>query len=110
MQYDPISEDVLEMVMAEAKRAHENHGRQSMLYGRDDKSLRIALEEVGEVAREMNELALEHITAEEYHERILGELIQCAAMFVTWAEKKAQTVARLRELKERWESDPCGTI
>jgi NTP pyrophosphatase (non-canonical NTP hydrolase) len=83
-----ISDLTLMAIQTEATSAHAKHKQESMLYGDDDKSLRILVEEVGEVAKEMNELALGHITGEEYKERIVKELIQVAAMAATWIEKK----------------------
>lgn len=66
--------------------AHEKHGKGSMLYGSDDRSLRILVEEVGECARELNELALGN-GAEDYDNRLYAELVQVGAMAATWAEK-----------------------
>ena|ERR1700746_3767546 len=82
-----ISMKILNAVVAEATKAHDKHGLESMLYGPDDKSLRILIEEVGEIAREMNELALGNRTPEEYVTNLGNELIQVAAMAVTWRAK-----------------------
>ena len=82
-----ISASLLNEVTAEADRAHDKHGQESMLYGTDEKSLRILMEEVGEVAREMNELALGNRGISEYIANQRTELIQCAAMCLTWAAK-----------------------
>ena len=83
-----LSEDTLERVIDEANVAHDKHGSQSMLYGSDDKSLRILLEEVGELAREMNELALDNREVGQYNKNMQIELEQVAAMAITWLEKK----------------------
>ena len=82
-----LSDLTMTAIQAEAMRAHARHGINSMLYGDDDKSLRILMEEVGEVAREMNELALGNIDVDTYNQRLVKELIQVAAMAGTWVEK-----------------------
>lgn len=85
-----ISELTLTAINAEAIRAHARHGQQSMFYGDDAKGLRILVEEVGEIAREMNELALGNRTQSEYHDNLEKELIQTAAMCATWLERLNQ--------------------
>lgn len=82
-----ISEITISAIKAEAIRAHVLHGDQSMFYGDDYKGLRILVEEVGEVARAMNELALGNLTQEEYKNQIEKELIQTGAMVLTWIER-----------------------
>jgi NTP pyrophosphatase (non-canonical NTP hydrolase) len=82
-----LSNLTMAAIQAEAIRAHARHGINSMLYGDDDKSLRILMEEVGEVAREMNELALGNINVDTYNKKLVKELIQVAAMAATWIEK-----------------------
>lgn len=82
-----IGEPIIQDCIQEAATAHEKHGKQSMLYGSDDKSLRILIEEIGEVAREMNELALGNIDRETYLDRLDKELVQVTAMGLTWLAK-----------------------
>jgi NTP pyrophosphatase (non-canonical NTP hydrolase) len=82
-----IHETILEQIRHEANYAHDKHGFHSMLYGTDDKALRILTEEVGEVAREMNEIALGNRTHDQYTKQLRAELIQVAAIAVTWIEK-----------------------
>lgn len=84
---DILGTDLLADVVDEAARAHTKHGDKSMLYGTDEKSLRILVEEVGEVAREMNELALGNRRPKKYRSNQRTELIQVAAMALTWAAK-----------------------
>jgi NTP pyrophosphatase (non-canonical NTP hydrolase) len=84
-----IGADLINDVVDEVEQAHAKHGTESMLYGSDDKSLRILMEEVGEVAKEMNELALGNITPDQYRENQRKELVQVAAMALTWAAKNA---------------------
>jgi NTP pyrophosphatase (non-canonical NTP hydrolase) len=79
-----LTEDLLQDVIDEAQRAHEKHGPNSMLYGSDAKGLRILMEEVGEVARAMNEFALANIDLLAYQKELRAELVQCAAMCTTW--------------------------
>jgi hypothetical protein len=71
----------------EINHAHDKHGVHSIIYGSDDKALRILMEEVGEVAREMNELELGNRTEVEYMTNLQKELIQVAAMALTWHQK-----------------------
>jgi NTP pyrophosphatase (non-canonical NTP hydrolase) len=81
-----LSELTLNAVQAEATRAYLRHGANSMLnrFQSDERRLAILTEEVGEVARELNEAAI--------HERpvdgdlLVKELIQVAAMAASWVE------------------------
>jgi hypothetical protein len=82
-----ISEEVIQAVLDECNKAHDKHGQQSMLYGDDAKSLRILMEEVGELAREANEFALGNRHALQYTMNTYQEAIQVAAMAATWAQK-----------------------
>ena len=82
-----INTYIFEDVDLEARGAHAKHGKESMFYGDDNQSLRILLEEVGEVAREMNELALGNIDQVEYLVNQRKELIQVAAVALTWVAK-----------------------
>lgn len=82
-----LSEAILSDISDEANRAHDMHGSQSMLYGDDNKSLRIMVEEVGECSREMNELALGNKGVESYNRDLRKELIQVSAMAATWVAK-----------------------
>jgi NTP pyrophosphatase (non-canonical NTP hydrolase) len=87
-----ISKDLLDEVAAEADRAHEKYGEKSMLYRTDNDSLPVLMEEVGEVAREMNELKIGNEDLIEYRRNQRTELIQVAAMALTWAAKLDGTV------------------
>lgn len=82
-----LSEAILSDISDEANMAHDRHGAQSMLYGDDNKSLRILVEEVGECSREMNELALGNKIQAKYEKDLRKELIQVAAMAATWIAK-----------------------
>lgn len=83
----PLTEDVIQAVADEAAKAHEKHGRESILFGSDDKAFRILAEEVGEVATAMNELGLGNISPEEYDSQVYAELTQVAAMAMSWMAK-----------------------
>lgn len=82
-----LTEDVIQDVADEANRAHQKHQEDSMLFGGDDKSNRILVEEIGEVSKAMNEYMLGNKSMEEYDEELYTELVQSAAMCMTWAVK-----------------------
>jgi hypothetical protein len=81
-----LSNLTLAAVQAEATGAHAKHGSKSMLYGSDDRRIRILLEEVGEVARELNDAEIEERPVD--RDKIVRELLQSAAMCLTWVEAK----------------------
>jgi hypothetical protein len=83
-----LTSALLNMVQTEATGAHIKHGSNSMLYATDERALAILMEEVGECAREMNELALGNRTPEDYKYMLVIELVQVAAMALTWAHKE----------------------
>jgi hypothetical protein len=80
-----LSDLTLTAVQAEATRAHLRHGRNSMLYQdtTNERRLAILAEEVGEVARALNEYAITGALDETNLEK---ELIQVAAMAASWVE------------------------
>lgn len=83
-----LSDLTTNAIQAEALRAHLKHGAHSMLGERsDERRFAIVAEEVGEVARWLNELALGN---DPDPDDLEVELIQCAAMFATWIEAKGQ--------------------
>lgn len=79
---------ILRAIQIEAIRAHNKHGTKSMLNPRipEGQKLAILTEEVGEVARELNEKMLGNRTDEEYINNVFKELIQVAASAASWAE------------------------
>ena len=80
-----LSELTLRAIQAEATRAHLRHGEHSMLAaGTDERRMRIALEEFGEVARELNDAEIEERPVD--RDKLVKELIQCSAMFASWVE------------------------
>ena len=78
----------LDAVQAEAARAYLRHGRHSMLGGANSESDRLAIltGEVGEVARELNEYRLGNLDGDDWKSRRVRELIQVAAMALSWVE------------------------
>ena len=82
-----ITDKTLNDVTAEAVRADEKHGSNSMYYryATDDRRLTILTEEVGEVAREINEKTLDRNRVD-YKVNLRSELVQVAAMAVTWIQ------------------------
>ena len=76
----------LDAIQAEATRAHLRHGGHSMLgpSQTDDRRLAILTEEVGEVARELNDAAIEGRPAD--RDKLVNELIQVSAMAASWVE------------------------
>lgn len=86
--YLVLSDLTLAAVQAEATGAHARHGEHSMLGTSVTESDRLAIltEEVGEVARELNEDRLGNIHPDEWRDRRVKELIQVAAMALTWVE------------------------
>lgn len=98
-QIRPVLSDVtLAAVQAEATRAHLLHGESSMLNPdhTDDRRYAILGEEYGEVGRELNEASIRSVRAGEPainardvftdRDRLVKELIQTAAMALTWVE------------------------
>lgn len=91
-----LSELTLDAIQAEATRAHLKHGENSMLGAgqTDDRRLAILTEEVGEVAKELNDAAIRQSaypsTAAAVgtldRDALVKELIQVAAMAATWIE------------------------
>jgi len=83
-----LSDITLSAVQAEATRAHLRHGDHSMLGAAVTESDRLAIltEEVGEVARELNEDRLGNLPVDEWRDRRVKELIQVAAMALSWVE------------------------
>lgn len=91
-----LSELTLGAIQAEATRAHVLHGRNSMM-GPDqsqDRRMSILTEEVGEVAKELNEAAIRATaypataaaTGTLDRDVLVKELIQVAAMAASWVE------------------------
>jgi len=87
----------LSAIQAEATRAHFLHGNNSMLFGDQSQERRLAIltEEVGEVAKELNEASIRATQAnltprinDEFLDRdaLVKELIQVAAMAASWVE------------------------
>ena len=77
-----LSDLTLTAVQAEATRAHLKHGMYSMLgeHYSDHERLAILVEEVGEVAHELT------YDQDGDRDRLVKELIQVAAMALTWVE------------------------
>lgn len=82
-----LSDLTLSAIQAEATRAHLRHGANSILNLPDDRDrFDVLAEEVGEVARELNERRIGNTTPAQYRERIVRELIQVGAMAATFVE------------------------
>ena len=83
-----LSDLTLSAVQAEATKAYLRHGDHSMLGAAVTESDRLAIltEEVGEVARELNEDRLGNLDPGDWRDRRVKELIQVAAMAATWIE------------------------
>jgi len=80
-----LSALTLDAIQAEATRAYLKHGEHSMLGPKtNDRRLAIAMEEVGEVARELNDAVIEGRPVD--RDKLVKELIQCTAMFASWVE------------------------
>jgi hypothetical protein len=81
-----LSDLTLSAIQAEATRAHLKHGEHSMLgpQASDDRRLAILTEEVGEVARELNDAEIEGRPVD--RDKLVKELIQSAAMCASWVE------------------------
>lgn len=81
-----LSELTLDAIQAEATRAYLRHGDKSMFgVSFNDERLPILIEEVGEVARAMNDERLGKLADD--NASLIRELIQVAAMAATWVEK-----------------------
>jgi hypothetical protein len=82
-----LSDLTLSAVQAEATRAYLLHGDHSMLGAAVTESDRLAIltEEIGEVARELNEDRLGNLDGD-WKDRRVKELLQVAAMALSWVE------------------------
>lgn len=80
-----LSEGLLLAVAEEADSAHRKHGESSMYYPGTSHERRLAIltEEVGEVARELNEAAIRGVLD---LGKLRAEAIQVSAMAATWAQ------------------------
>lgn len=80
-----ITGETVYSVLEEAERAHKKHGVNSMFHPNQSHERRFAIlaEEVGEVARELNEWS---ITGTLDGPKLCSELVQVAAMAMTWLE------------------------
>lgn len=80
-------------ITAERMRADARHGPKSIEHGawNDPRRLRILVEEVGEVAKVLNELDLGAISEETAREQIVLETLQVAACAAAWAESADRT-------------------
>ena len=78
----------LDAVQAEATRAHQRHGRHSMLGDANSETDRLAIltQKVGEVARELNDYRLGNLADDDWKARRVKELIQVAAAAISWVE------------------------
>ncbi len=84
-----LSDVVLEMIQTEATRAHLKHGSSSMMSTSisHDRRLAILAEEVGEVARELNDAVLGDDGVRTVDvAKLASELAQVAAMAASWLE------------------------
>jgi len=83
-----LSDLTLSAVQAEATRAHLKHGVHSMLGDRYSSGDRLAIlvEEVGEVAHELTYDQGGPGVGEGRRDELVKELIQVAAMALTWVE------------------------
>jgi hypothetical protein len=82
-----LSDLTLSAIQAEATRAHLRHGPSSILNLADDRDrFDVLAEEVGEVARELNERRIGNTTPGDYRLRIVKELVQVGAMAATFIE------------------------
>jgi len=74
----------------ERRRAHLKHwthgGSVEVKYYQDFSWLPILIEEVGEVANEINEYSFGVVNEERYRRQLRAELIQVAAMATAWVE------------------------
>jgi hypothetical protein len=70
-----------------AVREHGKRGPQSVLYGSDNKGLRVMLEEIGQLARELNDLEAGGYDESEYIANVSDRLVTVAALAVTWHQK-----------------------
>lgn len=80
---------IYEEIACERRRAyikHAPHGSVEVKYFQDVSWLPILVEEVGEVAEEINEYSFGATNIETYKQRLKAELIQVAAMATAWAE------------------------
>lgn len=77
---------ILAQFSAERERAHELHGEHSQEGNAWDseKSMRILVEEVGEIAKVLNERDLGNLTDLEAMRELRKELVQTGAMCLVW--------------------------
>lgn len=84
-------------IFHERQRAHTKHGAQSLEYGAwndpTGRRMRILIEEVGEVAKVLNDAELAGVTPD--HAHLYEELIQAAACATAWADAVAADLRKL---------------
>jgi NTP pyrophosphatase (non-canonical NTP hydrolase) len=98
--YLVLSDLTLSAIQAEATRARLKHGDHSMLGPKsDDRRLAILTEEVGEVARELNDAEIDGREVD--RDKLVKELIQVGAMAASWVEALEGEGARLRRQQAR---------
>lgn len=89
---------IYDEVRDERARAHAKHGEKSMEGWPADHPLRlpILVEEVGEVAKAMNEAALSGLPMDhpDVRAEMRAELVQVAAMATAWADALTEGVSR----------------
>lgn len=71
--------------VAEARKAHEKHGDDSMFFAGPDRGMTILVEEVGEAAKEINDASIRGDSP--YNDDFYNELVQSAAMALTMAAR-----------------------
>ena len=77
---------ILGELLVERERQEKKFGVDQYLDISDSDCLAVLIEEVGEVARELNEILLGNSSTEAYHRRLRKELLQTAAVAVAWIE------------------------
>lgn len=89
-----LSSSTLVDIQAEATNAHQSYGDQSMMGHTmiDGDRLAILTEEIGEVAKVLNEIRIKRINNDESLSLLYRELQQVAAMAATWMEVITQEI------------------
>jgi len=81
-----LSNSTVNAIQKESYQAHSRLGIKSILYGRDERRLRLLMEKVGKIAGSLNEADVGNQPVDEY--KLEQDLIQLAAMAATWVEGK----------------------
>lgn len=90
---EPLPEFVLEIIRIRQERNHQI-AKWGVQHYDDGKWMWVLMEEVGEVAKELNEMpnGTDRVARLEYLKRLRHELVQCATVCIAWNERISERI------------------